>query len=385
MTQITLVLKNLTRNRLRTALTVSAIALPLFVFTIARSFVDLVSAMLAESDRNMRVAVHQKLTYTAQLPQRIRGEIEALDTEGYLTAVCRATWFGGRVEGTQGAVPSMAVDRDTFPVVYSEYQMTPEELEGFRSERRAAIVGKQLADRMNLTVGDRITLVGSVPPFATIEFIIKSIPEGLDGPWLYFGLDYYEEAYKQAGLTTIGVNNFWIKCASPQARTWALAEIDKHFANSEHETRTEMESTFFASFAQAGGDWVGMIWTVGRLVVIVAIAVALNTMSMSFRERTREIAAMRALGFPAGRVVGMVLCEGALLGLIGGALAVLPLWGIVTALEPQLPMMAGPIVIPGTTVAMAMAVAVCCGLLAAVVPATLAARLQVASALRKVV
>jgi len=385
MNSAVLILKNLTRNRLRTALTVAAIALPLFVFTIARSFVDIVDQVLKESDKRMRVAVHQKLTYTASLPQRIRGEIETMAPEGYIEGICGTTWFGGRVEGSQQTFPSMAVHRDTFPIVYREFGMTEEEVERFTSERRGAIIGTNLANRMNWNLGDRVTLTGGIPPFPVMEFVIVAIPKELNSPWFYFGSDYYNEVYQQMTGSPVGVNNFWIRCSSPEAREWALTAIDEHFANSEYETRSEMESTFFAAFTQSGGDWIGLVWMVGRLIVLVAVAVAFNTMSMAFRERSREIAVMRALGFPSGRIMRLVMCEGLLLGLLGGVLAVLPIYALTALTSVSIPGLPTAISITPGTLGTALGVAVACGFLASIIPAMMAGRLQVAPALRKVV
>jgi len=385
MTRARLLLKNLTRNRLRTTLTVLAIALPMFVFTTARSAVALVNEFLANSEKQMRVAVHDKLTYTTALPLRIRDEIEALAPEGYITAICRTSWFGGRVPGKQTTFASMGVDRDTFPIVYSEFGMTAEDIERFQTERRAAIIGKEIADQMNWKLGDRVTLKSSIPPFAEMEFVIVAIPQELRASWLYFALDYYNEVSEQLTGQPRGVNNFWLKCATPEGRQWALTEIDKHFANSEHETRTEMESTFIASFARSGGDWVGLVWTIGRLIVIVAVMVAFNTMSMAFRERTREIAIMRALGYSAARIIRMVLSEGFLLGLLGGLVAVGPIYLLTSASPIPMPNMPGGIRVTSETAAIGLVVAVLCGVFAAFVPAVLAGRLKVAPALRKVV
>lgn len=384
MTKTTVLLKNLGRNKQRMALTVAAIALPLLVFTVARSFVDVVNQFFAESDRKMRVAVHQKITYTAQLPSRIRDEILQMAPEGYIEAICRTTWYGGRIEGKQATFPSMGVDRETFPLVYAEYGMTDEEIARFQGERRGAIIGKPLADQQNWAIGDRVTLVGSTPPFAKMEFIITAIPKDLEAPWFYFGRDYYDETVREVTGEPLGVNNFWLKCATPAAREWALAEIDKRFANTEYETRTEMESTFIAQFAKSGGDWVGMIWNIGQLIVLVAVAVAFNTMSMAFRERTREIAVLRALGFSAGRIVRMVLAEGVLLGLLGGIIAAVPIYAL-TQLVDINPGLGFNVRVTATTAGLALAVAVAVGLSAAAVPAALAGRLRVAAALRKVV
>ncbi|MHC5110909.1 MAG: ABC transporter permease [Planctomycetota bacterium] len=384
MTTGRLIFKNISRNKMRLTLTIMSIALPMFVFTVTRSLVDGIEQFFAESDNNMRVAVHQKLTYTTSLPQRIRQEIESMAPEGFVTAICRSSWFGGRVPGSQATFPSMAVDRDTFHIMYPEHGMTDEDIESFQKERRGAVVSPALANRMNWAVGDQLTLEGGLPPFPKMDFVIAAIPEDLDSPWFYFGLDYYSEVWERETGNSRGANNFWVKCSSPEAREWALSEIDKHFENTEYETRTEMESTFISSFIRSGGDWVGLAWTIGRLIVVVAAMVAFNTMSMAFRERTREIAVMRALGFPSGRITRMILYEGMLLGLFGGLIGIGPMFAATVGQPFTLPM-GFEIQIPIGTAAMAMGVSVLCGLLAALTPSLQAARLAVAPALRKVV
>ncbi len=372
-----------TRPLRLTTLTIAASALPRFVYPISRSFVDILNQFFKDSDRNMRVAVHQKLTFTRTLPQRMREEISTLAPPGYIEAICRATWFGGRIKNSQSMFPSMAMDRDTFPIVYSEFHLTPKQIENFQKERRGAIVAKNLADSMNWQEGTKVTLTGTLPPFAELEFIIVAIGPDIKDNWFYFGLDYYNEVIEKLTNEPVGIHNFWMKCNSPEARQWALAEIDKHFANTNFETRTEMESTFIASFINSQGDIFGMIWTIGRLIVFVAIAVAFNTMSMAFRERTREIAVLRALGFHAGSVTRILLIEGLVLGLIGGTIATLPIYAITHLIHIQPPNMP-PILIEGKTAAFGLGVAVLCGLLAATIPALMARRLQIAPALRKV-
>lgn len=378
-----LTIKNLGRNKRRTILTVLGIALPLFVFMVTSSMKRQIEEMFASMEKSMRVATHQRLTYTTMLPQRIRQEIESIAPPGYLEGVCRATWFGGKIEGTQESFPSMAMDPDTFHLVYNEYGMTEEEVARFKEEKRGAVVGKMFAKRRNVGVGDKVTLVGTIPPFAKMEFVIVAIPSGLEDPWLYFRLDYYDEVSRQLSGESIGVHNFWMRCSTPQAQAWALEEIDRHFANSQHETRTETESNFIRGFLESGGDWVGMAWKIGCLVVFVALSVGFNTMSMSYRERTSEIAVLRALGFSGGRIGSMVVAEGALLGLIGGLLAVGPLFALTNLTEIELPQM-GSFVIEARVAGLAFGVAVLCGVLAALAPALMAARVEVAHALRKV-
>lgn len=376
-------IKNLGRNKRRTILTILAIALPLFVFLVTTSMKQSLDDAFAQMEKSMRVGTHQKLTYTAMLPQRIRGEIESLAPKGYLDGVCSTTWFGGKIEGSQQVFFSMAVDRDTFATVYSEFEMTPEEIERFRDSRQGAVIGQAFAKEVNVGVGDKVTLKGTIPPYISLEFKVAAIPSGIEDARIYFGLDYYDEVYRKTTGNPIGVHNFWMRCTSPQARKWALTEIDRHFKNSEHETLTETESNFIRSFIESGGDWVGMASNIGLMVVIVALSVGFNTMSMSFRERTSEIAVLRALGFSSTRVGAMVVSEGLLIGLIGGILAVVPIYALTHLREVSLPQM-GQFVIQSSAALTALGVAVLCGFLAALIPAIMATKIQVATALRKV-
>ncbi|MCB9853662.1 MAG: ABC transporter permease [Phycisphaerales bacterium] len=378
-----LTIKNLGRNKLRTTLTIMAIALPLFVFLVTSSLKQSLNDAFASMEKSMRVATHQKLTYTTLLPQRMRGEIESIAPEGFLEGVCRSTWFGGKIEGSQQAYFSMAVDCDTFPVVHSEFEMTPDEIARFNDTKQGAVVGQEFAKLVNVGIGDKVTMKGAIPPFVSLEFEVVAIPKGLEDARLYFRLDYYDDVYRKITGDSMGVHNFWMRCSSPEARKWALTEIDRHFRNSQNETVTETESNFIRSFIESGGDWIGMASKVGLMVVIVALSVGFNTMSMSFRERTSEIAVLRALGFSASRIGFMVVSEGLLLGLAGGIIAVAPLYLLTHLREVSIPQF-GKFTIETSVAGTALFVAVLCGFLAALVPAAMAVRLQVATALRKV-
>ena len=93
--------------------------------------------------------------------------------------------------------------------------MTTQEIERFAAERSGAVIGKPIADRMNWNVGERVTMVGGLPPFPRMEFVIVAIPPKLSAPWFYLRLDYYDEVYQRLTGGPVGVHNFWMKCSSP--------------------------------------------------------------------------------------------------------------------------------------------------------------------------
>ncbi|MCZ6699395.1 MAG: hypothetical protein O7D94_10735, partial [Planctomycetota bacterium] len=143
-----ILMQNLRRNPLRTALTAIAFALPMAIFVAAISFVVALKEIGEANAKELRLAVHDKTTLTNGLPERKRREIEALDPDRErLRAVCGMRWFGGRVPDEQNTLTSLAADVDTFPIVYSDAGMTETDVAAWERERRACVVGGALAEQ----------------------------------------------------------------------------------------------------------------------------------------------------------------------------------------------------------------------------------------------
>src|SRR5271156_4439083 len=73
-------------------------------------------------------------------------------------------------------------------------------------------------------------------------------------------------------------------------------------------------------FFEMLGDLKGMVRSVSLAMLFSVLCVTGNTMSMSIRERTMEVAVLKAIGFGRGRVLFLVLTEAVLLGVMGGML-----------------------------------------------------------------
>ncbi len=382
-------MQNLKRNRLRTALTLVAFALPMGIFVAALSFVVALAQMAAENEKELRLAVHHKTTIVNMLPEAVRRRIEALDPERErLRAICGMRWFGGRVPDTQNTIVSLAADADTFPVVYSDVGMTPEEIESWTRERRAAVAGKAVAARQGWKAGDRVTLVSTVPPYLSLEFkLVKIMPGDDQGNFFYFRRDYLEESLKEADSALPShCNIFWVKCNSAAAMRTLQTDIDALFANSPDETKSEDENAFGANFTQAGGNIPGLMQTMAIVVVVIIALVAGNTMMMSFRERSRELAVFKAIGFQSRRVFGIVLAESVMLALLGALLGVLPS-ALLLAVTPVENLNMGPISalrVSPIAVGLSMMIALLVGLAAGLWPAYQALRLRTVDALRKI-
>jgi len=381
-------MQNLRRNRTRTALTILAFALPMAVFVAAISFVTALHTLHTNNEKELRLGVHNKQRLTSTLPSGYRRKIESLDTDGTrLRAVCGMRWYGGRVPNTQNTLTSLAADGDTFPIVYSDLEMTPEEVIAWKRERTAAVTGIGPATTYGWKVGDRVTLDSSVPPYLSLEFkIIKIVPKAERGNIFYFRRDYLQASREQVGLLDDRCHIFWVKCNSVAAMRSLQREIDEHFAGSPDETKSEDENAFGANFTQALGDIPGLMEALAGVIVAIIALVAGNTMMMSFRERTRELAIFKALGFHRGRVFALVLSESTLLALLGAIIGIVPTAGFFWISPLRIPRM-GPISqleISPLAIGGALSIALLVGIAAGFWPAYQAMKLKTVDALRRV-
>ncbi len=106
------------------------------------------------------------------------------------------------------------------------------------------------------------------------------------------------------------------------------AAIDALFENSDAQTRTETEKAFAASFVAMAGNLALLLNGIGLAVTFTILLVVANTMSIAVRERRKEIAVLKTLGFTSRQVMGLVVAESVLIALLGGALGVLGSQGI---------------------------------------------------------
>jgi len=383
-----ILMQNLRRNPLRTALTAMAFALPMAVFVAAISLVVALSRMAAENEKQLRLGVHHKVSLTNYLPHGMRRKIESLDeSHTRIRAVCGMRWFGGRVPNTQNVLQSLGADVDTFPVAYSNLKLTPEEIQEWNRDRKAAVVGSRIAELYGWKLGDRVTLESTIPPYLSLEFhIIKLLTEQSEAIFFLFRRDYLEEAINATGMDGSRVNIFWVNCVSAEALRSLQQDIDQMFANSPDETKSEDENALLATFTQAVGNIPGLMRAMAIVVVFIIALVAGNTMMMSFRERTRELAVFKAIGFQSRRVFFIVMGESLLLSLIGAVVGIVPTW-ILLAAVPARNLTIGPIgsldVSPVAALC-SLGIAVAVGLAAGFWPAWQAMRLSTVNALRRV-
>jgi putative ABC transport system permease protein len=382
-----LVLRNVFRKKTRTALTISAIVLPLLAVNLMGTFLRALDRPDPAAARGMfRTVTHHKVSLGNPLP------IVDLEKIRQLPGVAAATvfdWFGGIYvdRSAKNQFPRFAVEPETFLKVFDDARIVAGSKEAWLADRTGALVGQNLVAKFRWRLGQKVVFVGDTYP-VTLELTIRGIYQLPDGnaAAVYFHRKTLEEALPsfagQAGA-------IWIKAADGAAAERLPAQIDAMFENSSAPTKTETEKAFQMGFVSMLGNVKLLINSIATIIVLVLLLIAANTMAMAARERVTEIAVLRTLGFPRGIILAMVLAESLLVALIGGGLGIL----LFVAVEPGLK--AGLLRTPMATfaaafrifpevLAMGLLITVSIGVAAGVVPALRSAFRPIADGLRRV-
>lgn len=371
-----LVLKNLFRNKRRTALTVFSIAVSLFIFSALISLPTAMTQVLADTASSNRIITHNKSGLTYSMPLAYRQKIANMP---HVVATSSMSWFGGILHDVNDQFPNMAMDHEQADILFPDWGLTPEQWEQFKKLRTACVVGADTMKRFNLHVGQQIILKGTVYPFNVTLNIVGEMTGRTQRTFIYFHRDYLEEAAGRPGF----VSNIWVAADKSDNVPQLIAAIDEGFANSSAETQTESESAWIGGFLRQYRMMFSLFEILGVIIVVTVGLVAANTSAMSIRERRGEIAVMRSMGFPSGTILSTLLAESLVIGLIGGVIGC-------GAAYVALHIFSGPkmgnltISMPSAVLAETLIAAAVIGLLSAWVPARAASKMNIVEALRLV-
>ena len=197
--------------------------------------------------------------------------------------------------------------------VYPEFVVPPEQFEAFKRERNAAIIGIDIAKRYNLKIGDIMPLEGDVYP-GQWEFVVRGIyqprDQTTDPTTMMFHYKYLDERVRQDMPQRAGeIGWYVVRIDDPENSAAISQEIDKLFANSRAETKTETERAFQQSFLSAASAIITAMNIMSFVIIGIILLVLGNTMIMSARERTHEFAVLKALGFSGGQLFFLIAGE----------------------------------------------------------------------------
>ena len=378
-----LIFANLFRKKVRLVLTIGSFAVALFLFTFLAVVKGAFSrgTELAGADR---LIVINRSGLINTIPLAYRDKILAIHG---VKAVTHNNWFGGVYQDEKNFFPQFVIDPESQRQVMTEMKVPDDQWNNFLKDRQGAIVGAGLAKRFGWKIGDRIPLKNALyGPTKTWEFnldgIYKNDHPGGDESQFWLQWKYFDENIPQQIKGAIGW--YVLKLDSPDDSVRVAAAIDSGFANSATETKTETESAFQAGFAKQLGNIELLILTIGSVVFFTLLLVTGNTMAISVRERTGELAVLKAIGFSDRSVLFFVLAESLAVALVGGliglglAIVAIPLVGAL--LNGLLP----PLLLSVAVLSFGLAFAVLVGGASGLLPGIGAMRLRVVDALRRV-
>ncbi|GAC1634815.1 MAG: ABC transporter permease [Candidatus Acidiferrum sp.] len=378
-----LIWANLVRKKVRLILTIGSFAVALFLFT----FLGVVKGAfsrgteLAGADRLVTI---NRIGLIQVMPLSYDDKIRAIPG---VKAVTHNHWFGGVYQDERNFFPQFVIDVENQRKVMTEFVVPDSEWGNFVKDQQGAIAGATLAKRFGWKVGDRIpiknALYGATKTWEfNLDGIYKSSKEGGDESQFWLQWKYFDENVPPVIKSTAGW--YVIKLDSPDDAARVAKAIDTQFANSSNETKTETESAFQAGFAKQLGNIEFLILAIGSVVFFTLLLVTGNTMAISVRERTGELAVLKAIGYSGRAVMFFVLAESLVIALFGGllglGLAMLAIPVVGAQLRGLLPSLLLSAPVLGTGLLFALLVGGAAGLL----PGIGALRLRVVDALRRV-
>jgi putative ABC transport system permease protein len=381
-----LVLRNLRRTPLRTLMTVMTVAIMLAAFVFPRSVVDAQDEQIRQTPNN-RVVTRSKLGWGQPMPLSYADSIRQLP--GVVLAVGSRP-AGFRLPGKDNVFfRSWGTEPVPLLAMHDEIVLPPEQKQAWLDNERGVLVSRDLAEEQGWKLGDRVIFEGSFLPGkweVNVSGIFRSTREGFGERTVWVHYSFFNRALPPGDQDKLSLIAAEIR--EPNQGGRIAAEIDTQFADTQFETLSVEDQVLIASLIGRFRAILDALDAVSYLILVVILTMVSNTLAINVRERTREYGVMRAIGFSPRALVGLVLAEGALLGLAGAVVGLAisyPLFeGLVSRIlrdALQFP----PIEISWRVASAAVLLGAGTAMLSAGLPAYRAGRLGLTEALRRVV
>jgi putative ABC transport system permease protein len=379
-----LVWAQLFRKKTRTVLTLLSVIVAFLLFGLLQA-VQVAFESGADAADARRLLTTARYSIIEPLPMAHTRPIERVPG---VVAVASADWFGAKYQNESNAFPVFAVDPARYLDMYPEFTVSPAHREAFVKTRTGAIAGRRLVERYGWTVGQKLPIASEIHTRTdgslNWEFDLVGTLDA-DDPAVQGNTDlvlinvaYFDEA-RQFGRGKTGW--YIVRIAdSGQARAIS-AEIDRLFANSPDETKTQPEKEFAVGFAKQIGDIGALVTRILIAVFFTILILTGNTMAQAIRERIPELAVLKTLGFSDRVVTGLVLGEALLLLGLGAVLGMAGAVSVLPALNSKTGGRFPPLFVDATTWLLAGAIAMALALAIGLPPALRVGRLRIVDAL----
>jgi putative ABC transport system permease protein len=374
------------RSKTRTLFTLLSVLAAFLLF----GLLDSVRTAFANASGSVaganRLVTFSKVSFTLSLPKSLQARIQAIPG---VADVAYANWFGGIYQDPKNFFPSQAVSPN-FIDLYPEWVLSPQQREAFRHTRTGAIVGQSLADRFHWKIGDRIPLQATIFPrkdganawdFDLVGIYHEKDPKmkGQENA-LLFNWEYFnEETSFSSNGSTVGW--YLLKISDPSQSDRVAQAVDALSTDSDHETKTQSEQAFTASFVKQFADMGLIVGAIMGAVFFTLVLLTGNTMAQAVRERIPELAVLKTIGFSNPSVLTLVLAESVLLLVLGGAVGLVLAAVVIDITRAQMGAQIPLAPVDASTWLRAVGLMIGIGLLVGALPARRGMRLRIVDAL----
>ena len=308
--------KQLIRHRTRSILTILGVAAGMFLFTTVETMQASLQKATVANAKDTTLVVYQENRFcpsTSRLPEYYAKEIE--DIEG-VSRVIPTQIMVNNCGTSLDVVVFRGVPKDSFLNFSPNLKLEDGSYEQWIKQEDGALIGKNLAQRRFLSVGDRFDAAGVN---VSVSGIISSEEASQDDNVAFVNLPFLQQA-SQIGLGT--VTQFDVKVHEAQQIEYVSSKIDDCFSSNSIPTNTRPEKAFFANTARELIEFIRFSRWLGLAAVAAVIGLLANTILLTIRGKISEHAVLKTLGFNRIMISWMVLSEGIILSFSGGILGV---------------------------------------------------------------
>jgi putative ABC transport system permease protein len=345
-----LIVKNLGRNRLRTALTCSAIVVLVMIVTIIWSVVFFLDLITREQSSDLKVIVTERWQIPSQMPGTYGNYLNPKHAACILSDIKDSqgrpavgpndfmTWsfYGGTTDPSNFTVESLVfffvMEPDQIRTMMDDLQdLDPAVIQKLKDNRRGCLLGRERLQAVGKRVGERFKLTSINYKGIDLEFeIVGELPEGRYDKSGIMNAEYFNNAldtYKAADgskhpLDNKRLNLIWLRVPDQDTFSRVAERVENAPELGNPQVKCEMASSAIGAWLDAYSDLLrGVKWVMVPAILISMALVVANAIGISVRERYQEIAVLKVLGYRPGQVLVLVLGESLLVGGLSGLVA----------------------------------------------------------------
>jgi putative ABC transport system permease protein len=378
-----LAFKNTLRNHRRTFLTVSSIAVSLCLLGVLIAIYHALFMGQQTPGQALRLVVRHRVSLAQPIPAAYEAKIRTVPG---VKEVSVWNWFGGTYKDARDQknfFARLGVEPKAFMTIRTQMEMPEDQRRAFITDRTGCVISRDLAEKLNIKLGDRVTLIGDIYP-VTLDLKVVGIFDDPDAKQtLFFNYDYLRDALPLARRNYISV--VAVLANTPEDVPRIAKAVDAMFDNSAFPTKTESEQQFALSFVSFLGNIKLYLMVICAAVTFTILLVSGNTMAMSVRERIKEVGVLKTLGFTNNTILGLIVGEALTIALVGGAIGLIfsaILCALITKTGATLLFQIPSLTISPFTAFVCLGVALLIGFVSSFVPAWNAARTNILDSLR---